>query len=492
MLETAQEYLFNNEKTFPMTNDSPLVVSLDQWPPLSDLEMASTNQWRLPEVPENDVFHSKQANCFKPTQKSEEQKSDYNNVSSAFINRSEEQDKPIPKIAELAYFCTCFFFLFAGFLPCQTLLTTVFGNLGYWALFVLYIFFTISIFYSPLIVQIFSLRVVLFSCSCLVVTFVISILVTLTNPEQLRFVILVSCALLGSALGPMWLSQGAYIGRIIQNAPQIVGKFNGTFLSTYFLAGIIGNLLIAFAIYLSQTPSYRLLFCILLTLCASGSALFVFLKEPQSKTLDFDTKSILSRTFTIIKERTILLTTPYSISLGLTSTFAWGTLPLLLPDPKLVPVLGCLYGVSNLICCALAGHGFDRFGWIPLGVYNLSALLLSMLSIMIAHSYQIIWLFFLGALLLGSLEGVENTIIQSTYMKQFPDNVSYCMAAFRITSGIGISIGFLLGLVLPYQLFIALVTFTTILGLALNTRVTERVKSQELESKLALFLSDSS
>ena len=82
--------------------------------------------------------------------------------------------KSVPDKKKLYYLGASFCCLFSAYGATQALITTIFGSIGFWALFFLYVAFTLSSFYATVAVKMFGVRRVMMIASVFNLLFIVS------------------------------------------------------------------------------------------------------------------------------------------------------------------------------------------------------------------------------------------------------------------------------------------------------------------------------
>lgn len=357
-----------------------------------------------------------------------------------------------PEKGKLYFLSVCFLTYFAAFLPAQSLITTVFGTAGFWGLFTLYICFSISAFYATPVIKAVGVKTVLFAASCVNCAFIASCIPAYMYKDSLGWLFFVGCATIGFFGAPLWVSQGVYMSRLTQHHPEVVGVFNGTFLGIFFTCGIFGNTLTSIIGFTFSTLPIVPIFICLLCLAVAAAVLFKFLPEPPVPIVpDPPVKELFQAMWQMASDKGILLMAPYWFYLGVGCTFAWGVVPRLLPDQRLVAPVAAVYGIGTLSASFISGRVFDDYGWKPLATANFVIVIVSFFGVEIAYKQKLTWIFFISSVLFGAFEALANTLALSVIMKQYPKKAPTAFFYYRLLTGFGNAMGFLLGLAVPYN-----------------------------------------
>jgi MFS family permease len=357
-----------------------------------------------------------------------------------------------PDKGKLYFLAVCFLMYFAAFLPAQNLITTVFGKNGFWGMFTLYCCFSASAFYATAVIKMLGVKTVLFVAGCVNVAFIASCIPAYLYRDSLGWIFFVACATFGFIGAPLWVSQGVYMSRLTQHHPEVIGTFNGTFLGIFFTAAIFGNTLTSIIGYTFSTLPVVPIFICLLVLATVAAVLLKFLPEPPVPIVsDPPIKELFRSMWQMSSDKGILLMSPYYFYLGVACTFAWAVVPTLLPDSRLVGPISAVYGVGTFSASFISGRVFDLWGWKPLAAGNFVLVCVGYLLVELAYLKSITFIFFISSILFGSFEALANTLALSVLMKQYTKNASTAFFFYRLLTGFGNAIGFLVGTVLRYD-----------------------------------------
>lgn len=357
-----------------------------------------------------------------------------------------------PEMGKLYYLSACFLCFFAAFLPAQSLITTVFETKGFWGLFTLYIAFSVSAFYATPVIKILGVRRVLFIASCVNVAFIGTCIPAYAYKDKVGWLFFLACGSFGLAGAPLWVSQGIYLSRLTQHHPEVVGHFNGTFLGIFFTAAIIGNVITSIVGYTFTTLPIVPIFTCLLIVAIGAAVLFHFLPEPPVPIIsDPPVRELYSSMLKMTRDKGILLMSPYYLYLGIACTFAWGVVPKLLPDTRLVSPVAAVYGLGTLSSSFISGRVYDRYGWKPLAIANFVIVIIGFLGVTIAYKQNQTWIFFITSILFGAFEALANTLALSVIMQTFTSNSATAFFFYRLFTGFGNAVGFLIGVVISYK-----------------------------------------
>lgn len=355
-------------------------------------------------------------------------------------------------MGKLYFIAACFLCFFAAFLPAQSLITTVFSTKGFWGLFTLYICFSISAFYATPIIKVLGVRRVLFIASCVNVAFIASCIPAYRYESKVGWLFFISCACFGFVGAPLWVSQGIYLSRLTQHHPEVVGHFNGTFLGIFFTAAIIGNVLTSIIGFTFTTLPIVPIFACLLVVAVVAAVLFHFLPEPPVPIVsDPPVRELFASMWRMTRDKGILLMSPYYLYLGIACTFAWGVVPKLLTDNRLVSPIAAVYGVGTFASSFISGRVFDRYGWKPLAIANFVIVIIGFAGVAIAYKETQTWIFFFTSFLFGAFEALANTLALSVLMQTYTKNSATAFFFYRLLTGFGNAVGFLIGVVIPYN-----------------------------------------
>lgn len=373
-----------------------------------------------------------------------------------FVSLESEVEVRLPRAppdrGKLYFLSVCFLSFFIAFLPAQTLITTIFGDKGFWGLFTLYICFSISAFYATPVIKVLGVKKVFLIASCANVCFIASCIPAYLYRETVGWIFFVSCALFGFVGAPLWVSQGVYISRLTQHHPEVVGDYNGTFLGIFFCASIIGNLVNTIIGYSFKEFPVVPIFIFLEVAALVAAVLFYFLPEPPVPIAsDPPVKELFRSMWSLAHDKGLLLMAPYYLYLGIACTFAWGVVPRLLPNSRLVAPIAGIYGAGTFASSFISGRVFDRFGWKPLATANFVMVIIGFFGVELAYRRSITWIFFISSLLFGAFEALANTLALSVLMQTWPKTASTAFFYYRFLTGFGNAIGFLIGKYVPYN-----------------------------------------
>lgn len=372
------------------------------------------------------------------------------------VSLDTDSDIPVPHAppekGKLYFLAVCFLAYFAAFLPAQSLITTVFQSKGFWGLFTLYIAFSVSAFYATAVIKVVGVTRVLFTASCVNVAFIFSCIPAYVYQDKVGWLFFVACASFGLIGAPLWVSQGIYLSRLTQHHPEVVGNFNGTFLGIFFTAGIFGNTLTSIIGFTFDTLPIVPIFVCLLVLAIIAAILFKFLPEPPVPIVsDPPVKELFASMWRMTRDKGILLMAPYYLYLGIACTFAWGVVPRLLPDQRLVSPVAAVYGLGTFGASFVCGRIFDRHGWKPLAITNFVIVIVGFAGVEFAYKQSITAIFFFTSLLFGIFEALANTLALSVIMRTFTKNTSTAFFYYRLLTGFGNAVGFVIGVLIPYN-----------------------------------------
>jgi MFS family permease len=373
-----------------------------------------------------------------------------------FVSLDNEVEVAMPRAppdkGKLYFLAICFLSFFAAFLPAQSLITTVFDTRGFWGLFTLYICFSISAFYATAVIKVLGVRKVFFVAACTNVFFIASCIPAYVYREKVGWIFFISCGLFGFIGAPLWVSQGIYLSRLTQHNPEVVGFFNGTFLGIFFTASIIGNTFTSIIGYaFSSLPIVPIFLC-LLVVSVISAVLFYFIPEPPVPVVsDPPIRELFRSMWIMAKDKGILMMGPYYFYLGVACTFAWGVVPRLLPDRRLIGPVAGAYGAGTFAASFICGRIFDDYGWKPLATANFVMVIVGFLGVELAYKQSMTWIFFISSILFGAFEALANTLALSVLMRTWPTSSSTAFFYYRLLTGFGNAVGFLVGLVLPYN-----------------------------------------
>lgn len=362
-----------------------------------------------------------------------------------------------PEMGKLYYLAVCFLCFFAAFLPAQSLITTVFSTKGFWGLFLLYMSFSVSAFYATPVIKVLGVRKVLFIASCVNVVFIGTCIPAYKYESTVGWLFFLACGMFGLAGAPLWVSQGIYLSRLTQHHPEVVGHFNGTFLGIFFTAAIIGNVLTSVVGFTFTTLPIVPIFCCLLVLAVIAAILFYFLPEPPVPIVsDPPVKELYLNMWRMTRDKGILLMSPYYLYLGIGCTFAWGVIPKLLPDARLVSPIAAVYGLGTLSASFISGRVYDRYGWKPLAIANFVIVIIGFLGVTLAYKKSLTWIYFVTSVLFGSFEALANTLALSVLMQTYTNNSATAFFYYRLFTGFGNALGFVIGVSINFSLYMIL------------------------------------
>jgi hypothetical protein len=147
--------------------------------------------------------------------------------------------------------------LFIAYSSIQNLVSTTVGEVGYWSLATLYIFFCVSsITVGPFIVALLKPKVALIISSGCYCSFIIA------NGWPSEYTLLPTAAVLGVGASILWSAQGTYLTQCAMNYSKKrgttdlkadMGLFNGIFFAIFQMNQIVGNMIAGFVLN-KQTP----------------------------------------------------------------------------------------------------------------------------------------------------------------------------------------------------------------------------------------------
>ncbi|ETV80314.1 hypothetical protein, variant 1 [Aphanomyces astaci] len=271
---------------------------------------------------------------------------------------------------------------------CESPFTECHSTLGNTILGVVYLAFTISAFFGPVVPNYLGMKWSLFGASFFYALFALANLVVAWTPnsQDLHAGIMISAAvLLGISASVVWIAQASYITELsviyatFKAEPVIssMGYFNGIFFAIFNMSGISGNLISSLVLDVLMWPKTSL-FIIYTTLGLLGTSLFLLLPTlSRSKTsVPVDTESVncaapqpvfsVSMLWTLAKDSRMLILLPMFFFGGVMRGFAMGEFTSNIVRQSLgsasIGYIMTVYGAVNVMGSYGFGKLTDRFG----------------------------------------------------------------------------------------------------------------------------------
>jgi MFS family permease len=356
-----------------------------------------------------------------------------------------------PSYLKLLLLSISFLLLFIGFMAAQNFQTTMSssdgGNVGANALAILYAVFMVSTFFSTTVVQKVGLK------KSLIIASLSYVLFCAYNLYPKPWFAYLASALDGLCAAVLWTAQGTFVTKCVTeysltNPGSPSGLFNGTFFCLFQNSQFIGNLLVAI-LFQAKTDSTTV-FVVLTLICASGTCVMLFLKEPILP----ETESSVApakfdwANFRMFKDRKFQLITFIILFSGIQCGFIFGSLPALVPDILLRFYVLATMGFSDMVSSLSLGTLSDRLGRMPIIIAGAIAGTMAFILVIAAGSSTPVQ--FVVAILLGISDAVVNTQPYAVLGLYFEENPTPAFANFRLLQSMGITISFLY---FPYTSF---------------------------------------
>ncbi|KAM9968872.1 hypothetical protein ACTFIW_000275 [Dictyostelium discoideum] len=372
----------------------------------------------------------------------------------------------------------CFCILFSAFSPTQILQTTIYQNLGYYTLAVLYSSLSISNFISPFIVSKFGEKISLI-IGTLSYAIYIGSNIYVTQPS-----LYISSILVGFGGAILWNAQGSLI--IKYSTEETIGANTGLFFALFQTDQIIGNLGSATLINKAGL-SNNILFTIFMGISLIPIIGFLFLKCPISTTKikktikskniqdeeetkgnqenhddddnDLSIKNIFKSIIILFKDKPIQLLIPSLFYSGISQTFFFGVFSSLI-GVEWVGYVMSVFGFFDALSSFILGKLSYKIGRkILILISTISSIIGTILIILVNQSkiiyfstnnnygeYKILCYFFGGALL-GFSDAGFNTQLYSLLGVLYPTNGEAAVGVFKFVQSTATAVAFIYG---PY------------------------------------------
>lgn len=364
-------------------------------------------------------------------------------ISNATPTAPEGEVRQPPGLIHSIILGIAFLLIFAGSNTAMSLLTPLFGDVGLITSAIWNVTFCLSAFFAPVICEYFgSLKRILFFGG---LGYVALIGFGILGLLEINYLVLIGAVIVGVAGGPLWCAQGLFIARHTIGFPEITGKHNGIFFAFFALNAILGNTIGGLIFYFGggeamplSTKVYTLV--ALAISCTLGTLTFLFLTDPPTSTKVSHTIPLKERflgIFAACKNYTLITWMPYMINFGLTCTFSFMALPMIINRLDIVPWAYVVYGVGNFACSLSVGKMSDilpiRF---VIGIhFVIMCFSYSLIFYCLFHADEPhILLVFLISGCFGMLEGYHNTAISALIMKTMGADCAGAIIVFRILS----------------------------------------------------------
>jgi predicted MFS family arabinose efflux permease len=241
------------------------------------------------------------------------------------------------------------------------------------------------------------------------------------------------------------------------------GRYNGAFLSIFFLSVCAGNLFTGFMFMVTSGNSAVdsiapvaavnprppiLMLLALVAVCAAGCAMLFFMPAPDDQNKTEPRTPLLERlkmTWSVTIERRTMYLHIYYVWIGIGIAFGWSRVPSLMPL-YLVPWSMVMYGVGLFAGSMTLGRVFDQRGAMPLVLGNLVLAAIAYAIVLLVPAgtnFSECWPFFVVTLCHGGMEALLNVLCQSIILKYWEGaRVACSFSIFRVVTGVSVSCAF--------------------------------------------------
>uniref|UniRef100_A0A6B2L567 UNC93-like protein MFSD11 n=1 Tax=Arcella intermedia TaxID=1963864 RepID=A0A6B2L567_9EUKA len=358
----------------------------------------------------------------------------------------------------VAYLGLCFTVLFGGFVTAQSLITNLFGIVGFYALFSLYLSFSVAAFMGDWIISYAGTRKMMaFGAST-------SLILIGGGLSGMEWLFIAGSISFGAGSVVLWEAQATYFSRITQFNPHNINSLNAIFFIFYAIAGLAGNTAIGILLNVTGTSSLSkekalLVLWTLFGICACGSALFFFMPAvPPLKSANPPKPFLVyaKATLQIMKNPNYLIWLPYVFVWIVIISFGFGQFPLLIPV-QYVPWTFTAWGVGFLLSTVLLTK-FDKLSIKQLIVVHLiDVVLIAVTCLASGLTGSIGGLIFTG-FLFGLNESLGNNICIPAFLKTMKSSFSSAIVMWRSEIGISFCCGFIISTFVEWTWLLLIIT----------------------------------
>ncbi|GAM23933.1 hypothetical protein SAMD00019534_071080 [Acytostelium subglobosum LB1] len=353
-----------------------------------------------------------------------------------------------------------FLFLFMGFTPTQNISSVIHKNDGPFGLALLYFFFGIGCFISPVLSKKIGLVKSLFFSGLTYALFIIS------STSWLNFFYYPASMIIGLGAAVLWTSQPTYLSRA---APlSQVGTYSAIFTGIYTCGGITGNALSG--VFAQHNFSVNLELAIFGSFSTVGSILLGLLASMAPKTTEsnHDVRQTLIHVFKCFKDTRILLLLPVLFLQGQTQGYFFSIIPVLvgLQETGFVMVM---FGVFAVAGSSIWGKLHDKLGKKPMLLAMLVLLPLSLTLSSIGREKAIVLPFYFASALNGMFDSLQSIYIFAIISSIYPTNNISQYSSTRFVMSMSTAISYFAFRFLPY--YFVLPWLLVLLAISLSTQL---------------------
>jgi len=367
------------------------------------------------------------------------------------------------KVSYIIFIGLQFLGLFTSFNTTQNLQTTQNKTLGFWVLSVLYITFSLSNFIAPIFISKLGISKSLAIGASGYVLFIAA------NIQGIPVLLIIGAICNGFGAAVLWTSQGTYVTQ--WSRKEDLGKNSGIFFAIFQLNQLIGNLFTGIVYQnFKDIPNLKIYIYIAFTILAAvSSATFFFLKEPPKQfTSPKSTRAKLLETFSIFKEKYMILLIAVMIYSGLSQSFFFGVYTKILGEvgqESLIGLVMSVFGITNAVCSYSFGKLGDIIGWKPIIILGtITALICHIVLLLFKTTTIPIIYFYLLAACLGISDASFYVTLYATIGLYFHEKESAAFAGFRFLQSTSTAIYFSVSAYVTLPIIIVVVDSFLIIG----------------------------